>query len=387
MNNSPIFHKSLFDSTASKINVDLWDNCTDAFDAKEYLKSFHLFLDYVNGELRPKYGNAEGTKFKIPHGSIVVEIEIKDEMLYISAPFLEVNQSTVVPLLRQVCALNFNNMNLAQIYLKKEKELHFEYSCKLSQTNPYKMYYTLKEICATGDQYDDEYVTKFGAKRLHEPIVTHFTANKAETAYGIVQKMIKDAFEYVEFLESKRWYSLAWDVVALTLRQIDFYVQPQDQLRNDLARAIGDMHSKNTTINELTERGKKFLKYLQEMDQSQFISNLYEIETFIPDKRRASLQSIQENLEEEQKRTKENMSKGNYINIVLGIFYMYYNTFYYNNIPDNISRVMTDAMELASDKPWEDAAQILADSLEKIMKGDLFTAKKSSGFFSRLFSK
>ncbi len=387
MNNCPVFHKSLFSSTASKINVDLWDACTDAFDAKEYMKSFHLLLDYVNAELRPKYGNAEGTKFKIPHGSIVVNIEIENGMLNISAPFLEVNQSTIVPLLRQVCSLNFNNMDLAQIYLKNDSQLNFEYSCKISETNPYKLYYILKEICATGDKYDDEYVTQFGAKRIYEPIITPFATDKSETAYNTIQKIIKDTFEYVNYLESKRWYGLAWDVTALTLRQIDFYVHPQGQLRNDLEDAIGDMHAKNIPTNELVDRGKKFLSYLQDMNKEQFIADLYDVETFIPDKRRSSLQNIQENLEDEQERTKEGMDKGNYMNVVLGILFVYYNAFYHNNLQDDISSVMTDAMEQASGKSWEEGAKALAASLDKIMNGDLSKGKKSGGLFSRFFGK
>ncbi len=382
MNSCPIFYPSLFSSTENAINLDLWDKCVEAFDAGKYLESFHLLLDYINTDLR-SYGNAEGTEFNIPHGSIVVNISLKDDKCCINAPFLEVNPKSIVPLLRQVCSLNFNNLDLAQIYLHDE-QLNFQYSCKISEIHPYKMYYIFREICATGDRYDDEYVTEFGAKRLQAPLITPFAPSRAEEAYKTIQKMIVDALAGISFLESKRWYGLAWDLAALTLRQINFYARPQGQLRNEMAEAIANMHGREIPIAQLLEVGKVYLKELQNMDKNLFISNLYEIETFTPEKSRISLQSLQDKFEDEQNRSKESKANGNYINIVLGILYIFYNTYYHNSVSDDISRLMNDAMQRASGKNWENAATILSDALDKIMDGEL-TVKK--GLFNRLFGK
>ncbi len=385
MNNCPVFYKSLFSSTASKINVEMWDKALDTFDEKKYLESFHLLLDYVNAELRPKYGNTDGTVFKIPHGSIVVNIEIKDGMVNISAPFLEVQQNSIVPLLRQVCSLNFNNMDLAQIYLRENK-LNFEYSCKIHELNPYKIYYILREICMTGDKYDDEYVTKFGTKRLYEPIVTPFPAEKAEETYKTIQEFIKNAIEYINYFESKRWFGFGWDMAALTLRQIEFYAQPQGQLKNDLEKAINDMYIKNMSIPERVTEAKKFLQELQSSDKAKFIEDLYFVQIFIPEKRRSSLQNIQENLEEEHKRTKEGMASGNYMAVVLGILFSFYNVYHHNNVQEDINITMVEAMEKSSGKSWEEAAVILSKALDKIMNGELSSGSKKS-FLSRLFGK
>ncbi|MFR7808522.1 MAG: hypothetical protein ACLU4N_04160 [Butyricimonas faecihominis] len=66
------FNLSTIASTESKIKVDYFDTSVEAFDNGEYLQSFYALLDYVNDEVREKYGNAKGTEFNIPHGSIVV---------------------------------------------------------------------------------------------------------------------------------------------------------------------------------------------------------------------------------------------------------------------------------------------------------------------------
>jgi len=385
MNNFPIFYNSLYSSTASKVKVELWDTTLAAYDEKQYLKSFHLLMDYVNPELRAKYGNADGTAFKVPHGSVVVNVAITDEMLNISAPFLEVNQQTIVPLLRQVCSLNFSALDLAQIYLR-ENRLDFEYSCKLNETNPYKIYYILREICDIGDKYDDEFVTQFGTKRLYEPIVTPFAPDKAEQAYQTIQNIIKQALEYTAYFESKRNYSQAWDFIAGALRQIDFYAHPQGQLKNDLDKAVSEANAEEPLAGLVTDM-KNFLEEWQAMDKAKFIADLYDIETFIPTKRRSSLENIQENLEKLYERAGKGIKDGYQSAVAVDILFNFYNVYYHNNLQEDVNIVLIDALEKSSGKPWEQAASILYAALKKIMDGDLSAATKKGGLFSRLISK
>lgn len=125
------FNLSTIASTESKIKVDYFDTSVEAFDNGEYLQSFYALLDYVNDEFREKYGNAKGTEFNIPHGSIVVNIKIENDWLLIHAPFLSLPEKNRIPLLRQVAGLNFNAMDLAQVELKKDR-LAFEYTCPLA---------------------------------------------------------------------------------------------------------------------------------------------------------------------------------------------------------------------------------------------------------------
>jgi len=384
MNKSPIFHQSLFAGTASKMQVNLWDECTDAFDEKQYLKSFHLLMDYINPELRKKYGNAEGTNFKIPHGSIIVNIAIDKETFNVSAPFLEVNKQAAVPLLRQICSLNFTELDLAQIYLH-ENRLDFDFSCKMSETNPYKIYYLLQEICSTGDKYDDEYVTQFSATRLYEPIVTPFPADKAETAYQTIQKIIKDALEYAAFFESKRYFGQAWDVIGMAMRQIDYYAHPQGQILNDLRRAVSDMNADKPTP-EVVAEAKTFLQSWQEMDKAAFVADLYDVEIFVPTKRRSSLQNIQENMEKLYERAGKGVQGGNQMQAAVDMLFNFYNIYYHNNVQDDIHFLLTDTFEKASGKSWEEAATVLYKALTKIMEGEL-DAPKKSGRFSRMFGK
>ncbi len=384
MNNCPIFYKSLYSSTASKMKVELWDATIAAYDEKQYLKSFHLLMDYVNPELRTKYGNADGTSFKVPHGSVVVNVAINNDTFSVSAPFLEVNQSSIVPLLRQVCSLNFSALDMAQIYLR-ENRLDFEYSCNINETNPYKIYYILREICDIGDKYDDEFVNTFQAKRLYEPQITPFSADKATQAFQTIQAIITQALEYTTFFESKRNYSQAWDLIAGSLRQIDYYVHPQGQLKNYLEKAIRDANEESPLPGLVTNM-KSFLEEWQKMNKEQFVADLYDVEIFIPTKRRSSLQNIQENLQKLYDRANKGIQDGYQSAVAVDILFNFYNVYYHNNLQEDVNTVLVEALEKSSGKAWEEAANILFNALKKVMNGDL-TSTKKGGLFSKLFAK
>ena len=234
------FNLSTITSTESKINIDAFDESLEAFENGDYLKAFHTLLDYVNPDLREKYGNSAGTEFNVPHGSIVVSIKIEDGQVNVMAPFLALPDKGRIPLLRQVAGLNFNDMDLAQIELRDEK-LFFKYSCPLALAQPYKMYYVLEEICRTGDKYDDEFETKFGAVRIYEPKVTPFDAKTLDNVYEVIQLSCRECMDAVKGFEADRKYGFAWNVLDTTLLKILYYAHPQGQLLNDLNKAVREM--------------------------------------------------------------------------------------------------------------------------------------------------
>lgn len=88
-------------STQSKVNMEAYEQAIDQYNEGNYLGAFYQLLDHLNPEFRTKYGNADGTEFHIPHGSILVNIRIADDRLYISADFLVLPEKGRVAMLRQ----------------------------------------------------------------------------------------------------------------------------------------------------------------------------------------------------------------------------------------------------------------------------------------------
>lgn len=372
------FNVSTIGSTASKLNVDAYDESLDAFDNKEYLKSFQLLLDYINPAIRSKYGNVQGTEFSIPHGSIVVNIKIEDNLLEITAPFLKLPKTNRIPLMRQTAGLNFRHIDLAQIELKNEK-LQFEYTCPIELVSPYKMYYILKEICITGDKYDDEFSTKFGAERIYEPKIVPYQATTVDLVYETIQSSYKECMEGLTYFENERKYGYAWNIVACTILKILYYAHPQGQLLNDLNKAIEDLDREDIPLSEVVNIGKKVVERLQKMAKEELAEDLYYVETFVSDKRRSSLSNIQENFQNTYEKVSTYIDQGDYMATCVMITYQFYNMYFYNDVQDDVNLHVVNALARASAQTWEKAAPILYKAMKDIMDGNIPPANRILG--------
>ncbi|MDR1552857.1 MAG: hypothetical protein LBS69_05280 [Prevotellaceae bacterium] len=377
------FNLSTISSTASKINTDAWDKSLDAFENREYHKSFKEFLNYLNHEFLKKYGNSAATEFNIPHGSIVVNIKFENEQLKITAPFLSLPEKNAMPLLRQVAGLNFNNLNLAQIVLHDGK-LNFEYSCPVELINPWKIYYIFDEICFTGDKYDDEFVTKFGAERIYEPKVTPYDAKTVDEVYSVLQLSLKECLDNVKFFETDRKYGYAWNVIATTFYKISYYAHPQGQLLNDLSKAVYEHDREDIPLPEVVARGKEFIQKLAAIPKDKFAEDLYYVEAFIPPKRRSSLENIQQNFEKTYENISAAFQNEDYLYVCVMVTYKFYEMYYYNNLQDDVNGLVVDAMQRASAQRLDVAAPILYKAMEKIMNGDLAVVSDFSDYAAQI---
>lgn len=364
------FNPSTIASTASKLNVEAFDVSVEAFENQEYLKSFYALLDYINGDFRTKYGNVQGSEFNIPHGSIVVNIKLDDEKLTITAPFVALPEKGRIPVLRQVTGLNFNAMDLAMIFLKGD-QLYFEYSCPIQLINPYKIYYILEEICRTGDKYDDEFETKFDAKRIYEPKIQPYDDATLENIYNALQLSCKECLDAVKYFESSRKYGFVWNIIQTTLLKFMYFANPQGQLLNDMQKAIREMDREDIPLPEITAKGKAVVERLQKMTKEELAEDLYYAETFIPSKRRSNLQNIQENFEDCYKKVTSYLETGDNMTVCVMVTYKFYEMYYYNNLQDDVNNVVVKALQKSSALPWDQAAPILYQAMEAIMEDEL----------------
>lgn len=364
------FVPSLIPSTQSRINPDAFDQSVEAFDGGKPLEAFHLLLDYVNPELRETYGNAEGTEFVVPHGSIIVTFKLEDEQLKITAPFLSLPEKNRIPLLRQLVTLNFVTFDLAQVALKGD-QLYFEYSCPLALVNPYKIYYVLEEICRTGDKYDDEFETKFGAGRIYEPEVKPYDPQTVDRVYDALQQSCKECMDALSYFETNRQYGYAWNVIATTMLKFMFFAHPQGQLLNVMNQAIREHDREDIPLPEVVAIGKELIESLQKTSKESLAEDLYYVETFIPPKRRSSLSNIQENFKNTYERASKALDNDDHMACCVLIIYKFYEMYHYNDVQDDINAVVVKALKATSGKPWDEAAEILYQAIDDIMEDNL----------------
>lgn len=397
MNNNLSFYRTIVGSLKSNVNVDAWNIVLDKYDAAQYADVVRGCINYVDSTIETKYANADKTEYNIPHGSVVVNVKITETELQVNAPFLSLEGAKQVPLLRQVAQINFTPLTLSRIDLDGDK-LYFRCSVPLVLCEPYKVYDIFREICINADNYDDEFISKFDAKRIQEPRVYAYDAAKKDAAWNTMQAYINEAFVAYEQLENKRLTGFLWDILSITLLKIDYFCSPQGTLRGEIEKAISNLNSKDEYYARLGA-GKDFLKKLQNYDRTKFDNDLYKIDVFVPYKFRTNLESVRNGLKYAHETADKEIKAMDYLGATLTIQYGILNFFYNNNVDDNIAEVLTQAMENAATKPLQESSKILYDAINKIMTTDNFVVAaaptnttqqqtnqgEKKGFFSKLF--
>ena len=376
MKQTPAFRVSVVAPASGRADANVFEESLEAFEDKEYLLSFRLLLDFIDPELRSRHGNADGTEFHIPHGSVIINIRIENERFTVDAPFLSVPEKGRIPLLRQIAGLNLNLLDLAQISMKSGK-LYFEYRCPVPLMHPGKIYAVLQEICRTGDRYDDEFAAKFGAKRIYEPRIVPYGNALVDAVYREVQSSCGECLQAVEYFENGRKYGYAWHITVITLLKILYYARPQGQLSNDLNKALESLDREDIPLPEIVSQGKNAVANLKNRPKEALARDLYFTETFISDKRKANLSNIQENFEESFQNAAAALELGNHMDCCIFIIYQFYNLYRYNDVPADIDGFVAKALEATSEKPWKEAAPVLFAAMQKIMEGDLEAADEN----------
>ncbi|MEZ4829214.1 MAG: hypothetical protein R3C61_23450 [Bacteroidia bacterium] len=387
MNNAMSFDRSPRGNRPSSVDPQYWDTVLDHHEKKQYKDVIRGIIRYVNPELANKTGNADKTKFSIPHGSAMVHLEIGDEMFKVNAPFLDTSAANKIPLFRQVAQINFSPLNLARIVIDND-QLAFSYQCPLELAEPYKMYEVFREICIYADSYDDEFIRKFGAKWIQEPVVEKYSAAEIDKSWNKIQEYIKEAQAYIEYFENKRNFGFCWDVLNITLMKIEYFAEPQGLYRNELEKTMAFLQG-NASVTDRVNRGKEFLKKLQSYNREEFESDMYKIQSFIPYKYRSTLENIRSNFEESYSTAKKERDSGDHIGATFSLQYIFMKLFFYNNVNTEYADPLVHALELASGKPWHEASAHLWKAMEIVMTGNFQNgnAGKKKGFFRFLFGK
>lgn len=363
------FISPVVDSTQSPVRTEAYEQSVDLYNQGEYVQAFHSLLDYLNTDFRTKYGNADGTEFHIPHGSILVHIRIADGFFCIDADFLNLPEKGRVAMLRQVADLNLNKLLLPR-FVKDGDKLRMEYTCPLSQSHPHKMYFVLQNICHVGDKYDDEFCTKFGAVRCYEPQVIPYPQEEIDRIYEGIQTLGRETLEALKEYSVDRRYGYSWNVLDTTFYQISYFAHPQGQLLNDLDKAVNDMDADLPT-EEVVAKGRAFLEKLLAVPKEKLVEDLYFVDMLVSTKHRSSLKNMQENFANVYKEATEAIQSENYERSAVRLLYIFYEAYFYNDVQNDINAIIAKALKKAGNQSVEKASEILYDAMDKIMEGDL----------------
>jgi hypothetical protein len=393
------FDRTLLGSLKSSLDRDYWKYVMDEWDAKRYKNSIIGTLEYINRDAVKKYGNPEKTDFKIPHGSIIIEIKITDTEFIVKAPFVGLPEGPKVPLLRQVAQLNFHPLKLSHVVLK-DNNLVFEYTGPINTCEPYKVYDILSEITYFADNHDDEFIKKFNAKRLYNPDVVYHDAETVQKSWLRFQAIVAECKEYIAYFEAKRFPYFVWDIVSITLRKIEYFLSPQGFLRVELEKTINDLMNQNFNINDKISKGKEFMNKLENYDQKSFEADFYKPIIFVPYKTSSSAENVKKSLESNYNRFNEELNKRDFFGAAYTGLYAIYDLFYIYDLQDDIKACLEKALEDSQGKNYEEACTIYKSTFEQVQTGNFNTnafvasrsdvkdngdARSGGGFFKKIF--
>jgi hypothetical protein len=140
----------------------------------------------------------------------------------------------------------------------------------------------------------------------------------------------------------------------------------QGFLKNELERTINDLGNNNINITERLQLGKKFLQQIQQSGKESFAKNLYQSETFVPEKWRTNSEQVKNSIQNALTQVNKFHTERNYIGSCIESLYCMYDLFYKNNMDHAVNNILIGAMTNAADKSWQESSGILLNGLQTI---------------------
>ncbi|MCA9374012.1 hypothetical protein KC725_02525 [Candidatus Peregrinibacteria bacterium] len=366
MQNAPTFQKSSLGPRRNMINLDDWPKVMQIFQEGRYRDTFMAILNYINAEQVKKYGNEDQTHFEFRHGSTVLSVDVNDKDYTIRAPFLKLAGDKLVPFLRQVTELNFNTLVLARLVLEDDI-LTFRFASPIDGSFPYKVYDLFKNICHTADNFDDFFIDKFGVEHAQELKVEHYTDAEVDAFYEQFQSILKEAMEFVDYFEGRRLYTFGKEILILELQKLDYSLRPQGFLKGEIEKVIKGLKAQAPDDQKLMDQKPEVVK-LQEMAKEKFAQSMYKVEVFVPEGGKMDVMGVKnyfkKTVEDAEKDLERRAYEGAYLILAGDI----YSLLFYNDLPEDIYKMLVELLEKASGKPWSEADTVLLEGLQNLMK-------------------
>jgi hypothetical protein len=349
----------------SNLDLKAYKKCTELLEKRRHEESFHEFIRYVNAELAKKT-MVEKNHWVIPHGSLILDVKITPSgILEIRAPFLKLPPERRIALLRQICEFNFNVLILSQVLLDGD-DLTFHFSTPLTLIDPHKIYGALQEICLNGDSYDDAFIEKFGAVPLREKTVEYLPEKTVGQAWESWHLYLDEALTYDQYFQDKRWRGFSYDILAIALMKIDFVIAPQGFLRTEVEKSIMTLFSRRHP-DEIVLDVREDVKKLKTYPKDKFARDLYKPSFFIPARTRSDVSTCQNNLQQRYEWTLQDRSAGSNVGVVLNYLFGAYRLLYNYFLPEKLQEEVLGVLRATSQKPWNEAADLMVASFQKIM--------------------
>jgi hypothetical protein len=214
----------------------------------------------------------------------------------------------------------------------------------------------LKDISMNADKYDDEFIGKFGAKRVMEPKITPYSDETMSAIQTNVQKIASEALDYSAYFESQRWFGLAIDALYIGIARIGYYGEPTGLISTQLVDAINALYNTNNDINTRIKNGRDNLGLMKIITMDQCKDTFYMTYQVIPRRGNASRNFLKDWIATAYTSAKSMFDKEDWMSMTHYSLYLIYWLLADYNIDENCQKAIEYTLSKSADKPWKDAA-------------------------------
>jgi len=362
------YYEPVVRSTQAKDSPEMYFASEDLFDDGQLVEAIRMVLDSNNPDISAKYGNSDGTRYRIPHGSVVITIDITPAgMVEVEIPFMRVPEKNAVAMLRAVAKLNTGKLMLARFYLAGN-QLVIRWSCPLEQAHPMTVDWQVTNMCRVADEFDDEFAANFGAERICEPEVRRYDDATLDYLYDAVQSIGRMTLDAVAEFTKERRFGIAWNALMSAFCQIDYVAHPQGKFAKELTDAIYALNDdEHTPESLLVKKAVVAMEKILSKSRDEVAADLYEIHVIESPKRRSTVANLQKNFKNIYRDLLDRYQGGDYSQVAVGFIRKIYEAYHYCDMDDSINEMLSEALREAADKPFEEAGKPLIACIERLM--------------------
>lgn len=267
------------DSNKSSFQLEEFTKAKNEFEAKNYLKSFQHFFEYVGDK---NIGNVfcnvenEHLSFEIIQGSKIIKGCGDNEYLSAEAKVVAFEEKLSVAIMRRLMMLNYNLKY--GMFAINEQEVVMKFKTSVLDASPNKLYAGLKEIATYADKQDDLLINEFSnLQSVDQQHVIAIPEHEKGVMFKYLHKWINETLERVEKLdESKYSGSISFALLSLAYK-IDYLLTPEGILTSALEKVQSVYGRKDLDIVQRNYEMKKEFGKILEISKEDVYKSLYNV--------------------------------------------------------------------------------------------------------------
>lgn len=363
MQNAPVYSKPLLGYRTTTVKKKAWKKALAAFEAGKHNEVFDHLLVYLNPQqksIKNEHGHKE---IVIPHGCVHIHLTLTPDRYEIKVPFLRTDHPSV-GLMHQIAKLNMYELALAQVNYQNN-EFFFYYESPLALCHPNKVYDTMKQMATKADIYAEQWARELDASLIETPFSYSIPSSKKDQAWPLFQQQLSQLEQYVSYFEQKHWESHVWVTFSVTLRYLDFALNPRGRLRREI---LGDVEefTEDVSSREKARRAADLLAKYRAFIQEEFLSCIYTPHLLFRDRPEAELSAIHKDLNSCHDYLVKEKPGEIYATVYILLFWL--RLPYYYDLPPFLKQCVIHHLLKASGKPWDKAYQKLWTAIQEVRK-------------------